>query len=766
MRVFNPVVWALAAVGVAATISTAGVESLVRRRLPHHAESFQFKIVNAVKNETGTGVERENDSYVVSSTKNGKILVQGNSVSALLSGLRAYMSTEAHVDIWWYIGSQLDQAPAHLPALSHPLVGTSVVPYRYYLNTVTTSYTSAFWGWNEWEEQLDWMALHGVNIALAWIGFEKVYLEVFREMGLSDPDILEFISGPAFLAWNHFGNIQSSWGGLMPESWIESQSAMQKKIVQRMVELGITPILPAFTGFTPRAFPKVFPSANVTNGSTFNNFPVEYTNDTFLDPLSPLFTELQTRFVAKQQSYYGNVTHFWTLDQFNENDPASGDLDYLESVSSNTWKSLQAADPEAIWVMQGWLFSANAAFWTTDRIQAFLGGVPDTSAHNFLILDLFAESEPQWPRTNSFFGKPWIWCQIHDYGGNDGMYGQIMNVTVNSTEALAVNDKLVGFGLTPEGLEGNEIMYDLLLDQAWSKTPIDTEQYFHDWAAARYGASGARLPNGLFEAWEMVRPTVYNNTNLVADAVSKSVFELLPSTSGMLNRTGHHPTVLNYDPAVLVKAWNLMHQAGLDEPKLFSNPAYQYDLVDWTRQVLANAFRPIYEELVAIYTSQDQKTRLRDLKSQGKQLTDLLLTLDGILATNENFRLSTWINAARATVDPSDPNHEAIADFLEYEARNQVTLWGPTGQITDYGSRGWSGLVKDYYVPRWQKFVDYLIATPPASYNQTAFNSELLAWEISWVNQTTKGHESHEPTRDLRTVLAKAIHTLQPVFAV
>ncbi|KAI0536348.1 glycoside hydrolase family 89 protein [Xylaria digitata] len=759
MRVFNLfAAWAFGAgvVALRTTTSTAGVKSLVRRRLSQHVESFQFEIVEGLEADGNqadieTETERVNDSYVVSSANDGKVVVQGDTAGALLAGLHAYLSSESHVDIWWFIGSQLDEAPRKLPVLSSPLTGSSVVPYRYYLNTVTTSYTSAFWGWEEWEEHLDWMALRGINTALAWIGFEKIYIEVFREMGFSDSDLDEFISGPAFLAWNHFGNIQGSWGGSIPESWVEDRFALQLKIVERMVELGIKPILPAFPGYTPRSITQIFPSANVSNGSNWENFPTGYTNDTFLDPFDPLFEELQIQFVSKQKSYYGNVTNFWTLDQFNENNPASGDLGYLESVSQNTWKSLKAADPEAIWVMQGWLFASNSAFWTNDRIKAFLGGV--TVDSDMLILDLFSESQPQWQRTDSFYGKPWVWCQLHGYGGNYGLYGQVMNVTVNSIEALDSSDTLVGFGLTPEGLEGNEIMYNLLLDQAWSATPIDTQKYFRDWVTTRYGASGVDVPKGVYKAWEMLRSTVFNNTNLVANAVPKSIFELVPSTSGLLNRTGHHPTLLNYDPAVVVTAWKLLYQAGIDEPALFSNPAYQYDLVDWTRQVIGNAFIPLYEKLIATYTAVDQRSRERKLKYQGKRLTQLLTTLDTVLATNENFRLSAWIRVARATANTSDPNHSAIADFLEYQARNQVTLWGPTGQISDYASRSWSGLVGTYYLPRWQKFIDYLIATPPSDYDQKAFTAELVEWELLWVNQTTAGSELLD-SEDLRTALA------------
>jgi len=37
-----------------------------------------------------------------------------------------------------------------------------------FLKLVTFSYTTVWWGWEEWEYMLDWMALHGINLPLAW----------------------------------------------------------------------------------------------------------------------------------------------------------------------------------------------------------------------------------------------------------------------------------------------------------------------------------------------------------------------------------------------------------------------------------------------------------------------------------------------------------------------------------------------------------------------------------------------------------------------
>ncbi|KAK1239757.1 hypothetical protein MKX07_001211 [Trichoderma sp. CBMAI-0711] len=745
MRVLKSCVWLLSAVGVAASSyqsPTEGVESLVKRRLPQHVDSFEF----VLEPPHGSGVV--NDSYTVSSTKNGKVRIEGTTTSALLSGLHKYLSSEANADIWWFIGSQLDQAPKNLPKLKAPIKGSSVVPYRYYWNTVTTSYTSAFWTWEDWETQLDWMALRGVNLALAWIGVEKIFIDVFHEIGLNDEEIDSFISGPAFLAWNHFGNIQGSWGGTLPRSWVDEQFSLQLRILKRMEELGITPILPAFPGFVPRNISRVFPDISLSTSPIWSNFGTTLSADTYINPFDPRFAQLQKLFINKQQELYGNVTNFWTLDQFNENRPLSGDLDYLRNVSHNTWAALKAADPEAVWVMQAWLFSSDSSFWTNDRIEALLGGVPVNQ--DMLLLDLFAESAPQWQRTDSFYGKPWIWCELHNYGGNMGLYGQIENVTINSMDAVRNSDSIVGFGLTMEGQEGNEIMYDLLLDQAWSSKPIDTDTYFHDWVSARYGTKNVK---SLYKGWEMLRPTVFNNTNLTVNAVQKSILELTPSISGLLGRTGRHGTTIMYDPAVMVEAWSELFKAGLQDLALFNNPSYQYDLVDWTRQVLVNSFEDRYKELVDAYNKSSSPTVIR---TRGAKLVSLLKTLDAVLGTNENFQLTPWIDRARAS-SPSSAN------FFEFNARNQITLWGPQGQIEDYASKQWAGLVGTYYAERWQQFVDYLATTKPANYNQTAFHEKLLVWETKW-GQQTSARKVNVGASDIRSVLDVALKTWSDLF--
>ncbi|RMY85789.1 hypothetical protein D0864_07220 [Hortaea werneckii] len=690
--------------------STAGVQGILQRRLPNHVDDFTFSLVNTTTSKSNhTFLSKPQDHYTISTGPNpGQIHISGTSPIALAAGLRWYLTTYCHVDLWWSLGSsQLHLVPAHLPPLNSTHSGSSIVPWRYHFNTVTFSYTTPWWGWEDWARESDWLALRGVNLPLAWVGYEKLLLEVLVEAGLEREEVVEgFLTGPGFQAWNRFGNVRGSWGGMgeLPADWIEAQFELQKMIVARMVELGMTPALPAFTGFVPRGIRDVYPDASVVNGSRWNGFPERYTNVTFLEPFDPLFARLQESFLAKQKAAFG------------DNDPYSGDLEYLRNITSTTIASLKAADPQAIWLLQGWLFYSSADFWTNDRIAAYLGGVADA---DMLILDLFNESQPQWQRTCSYYGKPWIWCQLHDYGGNMGLYGRVENVTANSIAALGnQSSTMVGMGLTMEGQEGNEIMYDLLLDQAWSRSPLDSARYFSDWVSVRYHGPPSCLPQGLYEAWDIMRGTVYNNTELdVANAVTKSIFVLSPNATGLLNRTGHHATTIQYEPEVLVEARKQFYAAADELPGLWENDAYRFDLTD-----IVNL--------------------------------DTVLTASGIA----HFSLSAWIASARAWADPTsllspttptstNASSPAIntttltnrANFYEYNARNQITLWGPGGEISDYAAKQWGGLIGSYYLPRWEMFVDFVLENNGTSTPTTAGGSgeeelveELEGFELEW----------------------------------
>ncbi|OAA35286.1 Alpha-N-acetylglucosaminidase [Metarhizium rileyi] len=740
--------------------ATSGISKLADRLFHGQGSAFDF-VLTTHHDDWSRWNPPVNDNYTVKCA-DGKIRVEGTTLNALARGLRHYANEVLQMDEFWFVDTY-KTAPEDLPVPKKPLTGASIVPWRYNLNTVTFSYTFTWYQWEDWEKLLDWAALRGINLQLAWVGYEKIFLDSFRDLGLSDEDVLPFFSGPAFQAWNRFGNIQRSWGGKgdLPLEFIEQQFRLQKKIVARMVELGITPVLPAFPGFVPESIKKVRPDVNLTvSPNWFAPAPDKYTRDLFLDPLDDTYAELQKLFITKQIDAFGNITNIYTLDQFNELAPASGDANYLSGISRNTYAGLTAANPAAVWLLQGWLFYSSRNFWTQPRIDAYLGGVEDSQG--MLILDLYSEVNPQWQRTNSYSGKRWIWCELHDFGGNMALEGRVQTLTSAPLDALAESKSLVGFGLTPEAYEGNEIVYDILLDQAWSATPLDTQSYFTSWVDRRY-AGNSSIPSELYQAWEILRTEVYSNSRTDIPQVAVATYQLRPALSGIVNRTGHfpHPTAVHYDPAVLHHAWKLMVEAVVRQASLWKIPAFQLDFIDVSRQLLSNQFDFLYVDLINAYRGSTSKPSERELRSSGsgsgsgeveaagQKLLSLLSTLDDTLLTNAHFTLQSWVDAARSWGSATGSEQ-----LFTFNARSQVTVWkvGATN-LNDYAAKAWGGLVGSYYKGRWTIFVDALVAaSKTGSLDQGALTQRLKTFEADW--QASDGDVAQTKPEDFMTVLS------------
>ena len=161
----------------------------------------------------------------------------------------------------------------------------------------------------------------------------------------------------------------------------------------------------------------------------------------------------------------------------------------------------------------------------------------------------------------------------------------------------------------------------------------------------------------------------------------------------------------------------------------------------------------LYELSAAVGASPIDKGKVATIAASLLQTID---DLDRILATHTSFMVGTWINEARAWGAT-----EAESDHYEWSARNQITLWGPSGRqgTVDYAAKGWSGVTKTYYQERWALFLKTLQASADGVVDQVAFNAAVLAQvEQPWQHKTAKTQPfPSEPSEDALAV-AQALH--------
>ena len=212
--------------------------------------------------------------------------------------------------------------------------------------------TQAFWTWtDEWERHIDWMAMHGINMPLAFTGQEFIFAKTLIEFNFTFNDLTTFFSGPGFFAWQRMGNIRG-WGGPITNDCIYNQYLLQLNIIARMLQFNMIPALTAFAGHVPQSILNIYPNADVTQSPNWWNGPLIYSDVYLLNFTDPLFIQIGSKFIQLQAKYY-TMSHIYQCDTFNEMDPTVDTSTYLQDASKYVYQSMAIADPHAVWLMQG-----------------------------------------------------------------------------------------------------------------------------------------------------------------------------------------------------------------------------------------------------------------------------------------------------------------------------------------------------------------------------------------------------------------------------
>lgn len=683
------------------SLDLKAADALIKRVMKEHASSFKTELIPQ---------ENGRDVFEIGVGCN-KIVLRGSNPLSVTSALNYYLKHVAHCQITWN-GTNL-KLPNPLPVPGALIRKSTPYQYRYYLNYCTFNYSMSWWNWDRWEKEIDWMALNGINMPLALTGQNAVWSRVYKSLGFTDKELEGFFSGPAYFNWFWMGNLDA-WGGPLPQSWMQSHEELQKKILARERSFGMTPVLPAFTGHVPPSFKKKFPEVKLKK-TNWVGFPDVY----ILDPSEPMFTQIGKKFIEEEVKTYG-TNHLYSADTFNENTPPTNDSTYLNDVSKKVYESMSLGDPKAKWIMQGWLFYHGAKFWGDRQIKALLKAVPNDK---MMILDLWSERYPVWSRTDAYYGKPWIWNMLHNFGGNINMYGRMEHVANDPAAALKNprSGKLSGIGLTMEAIEQNPVMYELMLENVWRKDPIDLDTWLKGYTLRRYGKN-SREANA---AWQLLRETVYRDS--VTSGGPESIVTARPTFKQ--NPGGTTTTKLGYSPLKLVKAWELLLSPadGLKE-----SDGYQFDVTDLTRQVLANYASVVQQQFAADFKKKD----LKAFNEHSKRFLVLLDDMERLLASRKDFLLGKWLESAKSW--GTNPQETAL---YEKNARNLITLWGDkNSRLHEYACKQWSGMVSGFYKPRWEQFFGVVSQSMANNTNPDLqkFETDIRDWEWSWVNGSEK----------------------------
>lgn len=640
--------------------------------------------------------------------KNNPIIIRGNSWVNIAVGINWYLKHHAGIHISW--NNMNVKLPAVLPVVKQKERHETDLKLRYNFNYCTFSYTMAFWDWNRWQKEIDWMALHGINMPLAAVGTESVWRNMLLKLGYSEEEVGKFIAGPAFLAWWEMNNLEG-WGGPLPLNWYKQQEALQKKILARMKEMGMKPVLPGYCGMVPHDAKQKL-GLNVTDAGRWNS----YQRPANLSPTDSRFAEIADLYYKEQTRLYGK-SDYYSMDPFHEsgNDAA---VDYGKAGEA-LMSAMKRANPHAIWVVQGWN--------ENPRPQM----IANLKVGDLLVLDLFSESRQNFKdfctgentsgtgkkdfstsKKEGIYGKhQWLFCLLENFGGNVGLHGRMDQLLNNfylatgkkdtpkqeNSSLLTLHSSLKGWGFTMEGSENNPVMFELMSELPWRAEKITKEDWIREYCYARYGVHDATIE----KAWTLLAQSIYNcPKGNIQQGTHESIFCARPSQN--CYQVSTWSLMSNYyDPEDTRQAAILLTSVA---EKYRGNNNFEYDLVDICRQALADQGRKQYLKTMADYKSFSRQ----DFKKDSDRFLKMILLQDKLLGTRPEFRVGRWIEEAQSLGKTAEEK-----DLYEWNARVQITTWGnricaDNGGLHDYGHKEWQGLLKDFYYLRWSTFMKSL----------------------------------------------------------
>ncbi|MBK7428700.1 MAG: alpha-N-acetylglucosaminidase C-terminal domain-containing protein [Saprospiraceae bacterium] len=637
----------------------------------------------------------EGQEYAILETRDSTPVVRGNSVSAVNKGIARMLQKLQSTNFSWE-GSRIS-LPVVWPQSGADTVKCDI-PWRWYGSVWQSTYESTFWEWDRWERELDLMAFNGVNIVLLTEGTELVWWKVWRTMGIRDDEMDEFFYGPAQLNFQQQG-IEISWKGNTPRSYFQKKSELQKKIFERVKELGMKTVVPVFSGVVPLELAERFPRANIYYNRGVRPLAI-------LDLKDPLYVEIQNKYWEEYTLTYGKPD--MPFCNFFQNPPASFITGSIETEVAKIGTNLHAAfknQKEIIWNLEP--FQLQSEFWDQNLIRLLFKAFPDQTVTGLQNLTL--SNNPLWQQRNI----PEKIKMIYTFSLNEGGNNHYNQLPVNWAERffrLRDQERMDGWGIQAEGTGNNSIQYHMLHEIAWNSDSFDPTKCQEDWCNSRYGACKTDL--------------------LLAQ---KLIYESLDKAkeSNMQRHYGIQRFVLQQSPGL---EWTFYANAGFTNERLRfalqiylrnyeshkENKLYGFDLMQIANHMLAIESDSLLATAAEKHLVQQPLLR----NSMIIKAVENMHQMDRLSFLFEPEKWQSLLSSINYYSNNGDDRRALYASYMEMIDRFSI-------EKPAYGARLQHGLLNGFYAPRWLLLNDYL--NKNSYYHESEFKEKLKDKEKEWI---------------------------------
>ena len=654
------------------------------------------KYVDWFEFEVGAPLASGNDYYEISN-RSGKIHIKGNEGVSIAVGLNYYLKYFCNV----HVSQETEQVrmPENVVAVDKTIRTETPCTVRYSYNYCTLSYTMSYYGFDEWQRELDYLMLSGINVVLDTTATEALWVLYLQNYGYSVQEAIEFVCGYTWKAWWLMGNLEST-GGPVSDNWIIDTVELARVNQRYLAVMGADPCLQIFSGTLPTDFADKANAtltsqgyADVKNYMTGTGSWCGHLRPYSLNTTFPGFESMAKTFYEVQDSIYGRIGDYYAGDFLHEVDGGFKlDPSFVKADMSRKVLDLVIEEnDEAVWVIQSW--------WENPLPEVVAGWGADREEH-ILLLDLAAAQSPRWTNTDrfggyEFGGSSWCYCTLENYGGRTGMHGRLTQTVQKMMEAKKTARHMKGIGFTSEASERNPVYFDLWWELAWTSGVTDYSSWTAEWlqkyVARRYGPEADKS----YAAWKnLMEKSLYGTGTADGTTINYAI-----NNYPKFDYTGGY-FVAGYRLLDMEKA--IVHMYG-DYSNLMEEETYVYDMIDLYRTHLSN-MTTLYLERMFKYAKTADYEKFHAYKTQYLRA---MMLIDELSSYYQKSLYGNWIG--RVDVWAEDERTGNYSDFdidlMKLDAGMLITNWS-TIDLGNYAYRQYNGLMEDYYYTMWKNFLN------------------------------------------------------------
>lgn len=616
---------------------------LIKRNTPRIADQFLLKTI-----ESDNGY----DCYEIYS-EDKKVVLAGNSPLSQAMAYYDYLGKYHGVVITSgdYDISTISSAPMPEEKISR----TIKKKIRAMTSYESFSLNGNFRGFDRWEKEIDFMAMHGFNRALQPVGFDGILFRTLTDIGMPENFCLEFSSGPAFLMNQLTGNIAGT-NSVNSKEYLERKITVGKLISDRERSLGIEPIFPAAIPSVPFSLRKKYIKMDIFKAPMWYNFPPIF----FIRPKNAFFSVFNKKFLTIQREALGE-THSYIFEGVYESDK-KGYNSHLADLGKALEEMLGEFDAEAVCYLH--TSSINADFFK------------NCSGDRYIFLDNCEMSKS----SDILNGRKCIPEISGNRYGRTGIYGNVQKLCDNPF----ANSELGG-ALSFDTFDINPVYCAAALKAITTDGNFDRDEFIRDFCAKRYKTDS--FTDDIISLIDLCS----------SDECTGSIICARPCTN--VKHTAPYDTMeRDYDFHKLYPiARNI---AGSDDKKI---DAMRADLQSIVRQFLSDLAYPVYIKATEFF----KEKNVRNFEQASNLFLEICEDIDRLLRTREETNFCTKYLEAQELGSGQEEKESLQINFLLLH-----TIWGPFDHSILYDTvwNEWGGLVKDYYEARWHMYYRSLAA--------------------------------------------------------